>query len=179
MIRIAEEEKRELEKYVEAIENIVKEQEEVKEYTVDGLVSLLIKAFCDEVTAYYQYFTAMHLARGEGRKDAIEEYKEHLDDELEHLEKIALRLEQLGGKPVSDLDEISSLGSSWTRVVFTEVEDQLKLLIDAEYNARQFYQKVISYARGLQDWVTVKLFKQLLEDETNHEFDLKRLLEEI
>ena len=147
--------------------------------TIDTLVSKLVCAFADEITAIWQYFTAIHIIRGEGRRDAIEEYREHMADEAKHLEAISQRLEELGGKIPFNLDEISELGHAWVRINTTDPETQLKVLIKAEEDAIAFYQTVVNEAKALQDWKTQRLFKELLSDEIEHAFDLKRLLEEL
>lgn len=168
-----------LQKFVEALQGVVKDNQEKKTYNVDGLVQKLIIAFCDETTASWQYFSALHIARGEGRTDATQEYQEHLDEELQHLQKIATRIQELGGKIVFDLNEISLIGHNWQRINTTDVAKQLEILKKAQKDARIFYQQIVYYANAIQDYVTADLFKDILADQTKHEFDLKRLIEEI
>ena len=172
-------EEHELQKAIEALEGVINDNEQKKMITIDTLVQKMVVAFCDETTAAWQYFTAMHMIRGAGRVDAIDEYKEHMEDELEHLEDIATRLEEIGGKVPFNIDEISSIGHQWTRINTTDPKTQLTVLIKAEEDAIAFYQEIVNEARALQDWKTQKLFKELLCDEVEHAFDLKRLLEEL
>lgn len=178
MIKSYEEQKADLSKMIEALEGIIDQNEQKKTFTVQGLVEKLIVAFCDETTATWQYFTASHVVRGQGRVDCLDEYNQHMTEQAQHLQKIAHRIEELGGRVVTNLNEISSVGHTWQIISTSDPKQQLNILIDAERDARIFYQDIINYAKGLKDYVTERLFKQILEDETKHEFDLKRLLEQ-
>lgn len=179
MKRIAQEEKRELLSAIESLEEVIAKNDEVKSYNVQGLLQKMRIAYCDEITAVWQYFTAIHTARGQGRTDAIEEYQEHLEEQAQHLQKIATRIEQLGGNVVLDLSEASSMANDWKRIESVDIEQQLMILIEAQRQAREVYQDIVHYAIAIQDWVTSDLFKEILQDETEHEFDLKRLIEQI
>ena len=171
--------KRELEKVIQAIENMIVENEQHKTFSQEDLIEDLKTAYCDETTAWWQYFTALHIIRGAGRMDAVAEYEQHLQDELQHLQKIATRIEQLGGTIIYQLDDISKYGNAWERVKESDAKEQIMLLIRAERSARDFYQKIIYKANYLRDWTTSNLFKDILDEQTQHEFDLRRLLEEL
>lgn len=179
MKRIAEEEKRQLLSAIESLEEVIAKNDQVKSYNFQGLLQKMQVAFCDEITAMWQYFTAIHTARGQGRTDALEEYQQHLLEQIQHLQKIATRIQQLGGRIVLDLSEVGSMANEWKRIQSVDVEQQLIILIQAQRKAREYYQNIVHYAIAIQDWVTSDLFKEILQDETEHEFDLKRLIEEI
>ena len=175
----AEQERRQLNKAIQALEGIMQQNQQKKTFTVDGLVQKLVVAYCDQTTAFWQYFTAAHIARGCGRLDALPQYQQHMEEQLQHLQKVATRIQQLGGKIVFDLNEISMIGHNWQRINTSDVKRQLQILIRAQKQARQFYQSIIYYANALQDWTTSNLFKDLLKDQTQHQFDLKRNLEQL
>ena len=164
---------------IEALEQAVENKKKEESATPEGLTSLLIKATCDETTAIWQYFVAKFTARGEGRLDAMPEYDEHIKDEYDHLFKIAARLQQLGGKPVIDIAEVNEIGNKWERIETKDVAEQLAILIKAEDSAVAFYKEIVAYADALGDEVTKKLFKEILEDETDHSFDLTLTREEL
>ena len=147
------------------------------EQTVD-IVSLLKKAVCDETTAEYQYIIASHIARGAGYCDAVPEYLQHADEERDHKFKLLKRLEQLGATFTKDLVAVSNEGNPWTPIIHVGVKDQLEVLIKAEADAQVFYNKILEQARAQHDEITIKVIRGLLEDECEHETDLRRIIEQ-
>jgi len=169
----------ELSQVIGDLEKLVDEQREEAKVTSEGLAKMLIVATCDEMTAIWQYLVARHYIKGNGRLNVIDEYDEHLEDEWRHLKDISDRLEQIGGKPVFDIDEINELAHSWDRVTMSDPREQLLLLYKAEENAKSYYRDIIRYAKALGDEVTVALFHSILKDETDHSFELSKILEEM
>lgn len=167
----------ELTEVIDALEDMAQKNREKSDVSVDGLAKMLIVAICDEMTAIWQYLVARHSICGSGRLDLIDEYDEHLEDEWEHVKLISERLEQLGGRPVFDLDEINEHAHSWTRIESTDPIEQARIIYGAEESAKEYCRDVIRYARALGDDVTVALFKQILKDETDHSFEIAKILE--
>ena len=64
------------------------------------LIDMLNVAFAEEWLAYYQYWIGSHLAVGVLRHAVADEFMEHAKEELEHAEKLAKRIGQLGGVPL-------------------------------------------------------------------------------
>jgi len=141
------------------------------------LQQMCVVAFIDECTASHQYLMAAHLARGNGYVDATDEYKQHLEEEREHADKWLKRLEQMGIKVKLDLSQIQDSGNKWTPITTSNIKEQLEIIIKAEHDAVEFYSKIVDAAREAKDWITNRLAKQLMEDETTHEFDLLRIYE--
>ncbi|MFA5260058.1 MAG: ferritin-like domain-containing protein, partial [Candidatus Omnitrophota bacterium] len=67
---------------------------------IKKLVELLNKALADEWLAYYQYWAGSKVAVGRMRGIVAEELAEHANEELEHANKLADRIIQLGGSPL-------------------------------------------------------------------------------
>ena len=143
-----------------------------------GVRSMLRKAVCDEFTAEYQYIIAEHIARGAGYCDVTPEYKQHAEEEHAHALKLLKRLEQLDEKFSLDLAHVQTDGNPWTPIVTSSIPEQLDILIKAEQDAQVFYNKIIDQARTEHDEITVRLMKELLSDECEHETDLKRIKEQ-
>lgn len=165
-------------KYVEALETLVNENADSQEKTTEGVVKLLIKALADEWLAAYQYWVCKNLSRGSGKSDADPEFDQHFKEELEHADKLMLRIKELGGKPIFNPNEWLSLGNPWTEVNSTNVKEQLTITIKAENDAIDFYGKIINYVRGF-DEITLRLIRGILADETEHAYDLNMLIEEL
>lgn len=145
---------------------------------VNNIISLLKKAVCDETTAEYQYIIAAHMARGAGYCDAVPEYLQHANEERDHKFKLLKRLEQLGAMFSLDLVGLSNSGNPWTPINHSSIKDQLEVLIKAEADAQSFYNKILEQARAQHDEITIKVIRGLLEDECEHETDLRRIIEQ-
>ena len=141
------------------------------------LVKMLCKAYADEMTATLQYQMALHLARGAGYSDVAPEYLQHMNEEFVHAGQILKRLEQLDIGITWDYSALQSAGNPWTPITGSNIKEQLEILINAEKGAQAFYAKIVECAGGCKDWITNRLFKQLMSDEAEHELDLKRIYE--
>lgn len=142
------------------------------------MVKKLITALADEFLAAYQYWVCRNLSRGEGKSDADPEFEQHAQDELEHANKLILRIKELGGKPIFNPKEWLVLGNPWTEVNTTSVKEQLGITIQAEMDAMEYYGKIIDYVKGF-DEITMRLVRGILSDEAEHLYDLQMLIEEL
>ena len=167
----------EIDKYIEALEGLVDENTAKNGKSEEEVVKMLIKALADEWLASYQYWVCKHLARGNGRCDAIDEFEQHEKEEKEHAEKIMLRIKELGGTPIFNPNEWQSLGNPWTEVNSSSVCEELDITIKAEADAIAYYEKMIDYCKGV-DEVTMRLIRGILADECEHKYDLEMLKEE-
>jgi len=73
---------------------------EIASLDLKELIKLLNKAYADEWLAYYQYWIGARVAVGRMRGVVAGELEEHAKEELEHAEKLAKRIIQLGGTPL-------------------------------------------------------------------------------
>ena len=153
-------------------------QSEQPAENLSKIVINLKKAVCDETTAEYQYIIAGHIARGAGYCDVVPEYEQHANEERDHKFKLLKRLEQLGFMFSLDLINLSNSGNPWTPITTSNIPEQLDILIKAEADAQTFYKQIIADARAENDEITIKLMKELLSDECEHETDLRRIREQ-
>ena len=72
---------------------------------VDGLIEMLNKAYSDEWLAYYQYWVGAKVVTGTAAPKLIAEMEEHAAEELDHAEKLAKRIIELGGTPILSPEE--------------------------------------------------------------------------
>ncbi len=142
------------------------------------IIALLETALADEWLAAYQYWTCKNLARGEGRADSVDEFDQHFKEELEHADKIMLRLNELGGRPISDPSCWKASANPWTAVETSDVCRQLDITRKAEEDAIAYYTECIRKCRDAGDEVTKRLFQQILAEECEHKYDLEMLIGE-
>ncbi|HPB20109.1 MAG TPA: ferritin-like domain-containing protein [Bacteroidales bacterium] len=145
---------------------------------VNKLLELLNKAYADEWLAYYQYWVGAKVAKGIMREPVANELMEHANEELEHAEKLAERILQLGGTPIikpEDWYKMCNCGYEAPENPNTEV--LLKQNIKGEQCAIGVYNKLLEFI-GANDPITFHLIREILEDEVEHEDDLENLLED-
>ncbi len=142
---------------------------------VDTLTAELNRAYCDEWLAYYQYWIGAKVAAGKMAHLIAGELAEHAGEELEHAEKLAKRIIQLGGTPAISPD-LWLKESTWEYLAPTNPDavTLLKQNIQGERCAIEVYQKLLDMVKG-KDLITEHLVREILEDELEHEQDLEDL----
>lgn len=166
-----------LDSFIEEMEALVNESsDEVK--NEQGVLNMLMTALADEWLASYQYWVCKNLVRGTGRVDTISEFDQHFKDEMEHADKLMLRIKELGGKPIFNPADWVNYANPWTEVNTESACAQLDITIKAEEDAIAYYEKMIKYCRGF-DEITMRLCRSILSDEAEHLYDLQMLKEEI
>ena len=143
------------------------------------MIALLNKAYCDELLAFYQYWIGAKLAVGIPRDHVQSELEEHAKEELDHADRLAKRIIELGGTPEIDpanWKQISSCG--YDAPTDPCVEALLEQNIKGERCAIEVYKKLLDYVRG-KDMITGHLVRHILEDELEHEHDLEDLVQDI
>ncbi|MGB9780757.1 MAG: ferritin-like domain-containing protein [Caldanaerobacter sp.] len=141
----------------------------------DKIVEMLNKAFADEWLAYYQYWIGAKIARGPMGEAVAAELAEHAGEELEHAEKLAERIIQLGGTPIvkpEDWYKLTNCG--YDTPDNPDVKVLLEQNIKGEQCAIEVYNKMLSELKDV-DPVTYHLILEILEDELEHEEDLETL----
>jgi len=144
---------------------------------VKKLLDLLNRALADEWLAYYQYWAGAKVAKGPMRPNVVSEFEEHAKEELEHANKVAERIIQLGGTPIISPD-FSKSNCAYEAPKDPFVLKLLKQNIKAEQCAITTYKKLIDFVRGKDD-VTYDMVLSILKDEVEHEEELQMLLEDV
>lgn len=146
---------------------------------VAELIAKLNKAFADEWLAYYQYWVGAQIAVGIFREDVQAEMLEHAGEELEHAQKVADRIIELGGTPIidpKDWAKTSTCGYDAPSDPDTRV--LLDQNIKAERCAIEVYKELADYTKG-KDVVTYHMALEILKEELEHEQDLEDIVEDI
>jgi len=140
---------------------------------INELLKILNEAFAEEWLAYYQYWIGAQVVQGPERSAIQKELMEHANEELEHAQKVATRIIQLGGTPLLDPAE-------WTakaKIKYAAPKDScvhtiLNQNIAGERGAIERYQKICEMTMG-KDIATFHMARQILTDEIEHEQDLE------
>jgi bacterioferritin len=142
---------------------------------VNELLKLLNRAFADEWLAYYQYWIGAQIVEGESRKTLEDELIEHADEELEHAQKLADRIIELGGTPILEPKEwydVTNCG--YKKPDKVDAKSILKQNIEGERCAINVYRHLLNFTKE-KDPVTYDMLLDILADEIEHEEDLEAI----
>jgi bacterioferritin len=137
-------------------------------------IDILNDALATEIVCVLRYMHHYFMATGVHGKSVAGEFKEHADAEREHADRIAERIQQLGGKP--DFNPKSLLERSVSQYIEGEtLADMIREDLIAERVVIEVYQDMVRYF-GTNDPTTRVLMEELLADEEEHASDLADLL---
>lgn len=143
------------------------------------LMEILNAALSEEWLAYYQYWIGAMLMEGPMRSEIEPELQQHALEELNHAVKIAERIIQLGGTPVTN-----PIG--WTKLARCKYEEPSDLYIEViltqnlsgERCAIKRYQELADFTAG-KDYATYQMAVDILNEELEHENDIEEWLTDI
>ena len=141
---------------------------------VPKTIQILNEALATEIVCVLRYMHHYFMATGVHAMSVRDEFKEHADAEREHADKIADRIQQLGGKP--DFNPKSLLERSASQYVEgSNLAEMVKEDLIAERIVIEVYTEIIRYF-GDNDPTTRILIEAILRDEEEHASDLSDLL---
>ena len=124
------------------------------------VIDILNDALKHELGAVNQYWLHYRMLDNWGfTKLAKKERKESIE-EMEHADKLVVRILFLEGLP--NLQYIAPL------MIGQTLKEVLECDLKAEYNARDLYMRGRALCRTHEDYVSMQLFEELLEDEEGH-----------
>ncbi|GAB6183782.1 ferritin-like domain-containing protein [Thermodesulfovibrio hydrogeniphilus] len=133
------------------------------------LMEKLQKAVARELQVSIQYMWQHVMAKGIKAEPVSALLKQFAINEMLHAEKIAERISFYGGTPTTQPAPIT---------IGKNLAEMLELDKKAEEEAVALYKEIIKLAEKEEDYVTRKLFEQILEEEELHLDKFSSLLEE-
>ena len=143
---------------------------------VDDAIALLNHAVATEIVCILRYKFHAVCATGLASEAVKEEFAQHAKEEEEHLDLLAERINQLGGKPNLNPEGVGSRAAS-EYVEGENLIDMIKEDLVAERIAIDSYREMINYL-GNNDPTTRRMMEGILAMEEEHADDLVNLLEE-
>jgi len=153
----------------------------IKISTVDvkELLKMLNAALSEEWLAYYQYWIGARVMEGPMRSEVEPELLLHADQELAHATLVVNRIIQLGGTPVIDPKDWSTVARcGYAAPSDPYIEVILDQNLHGERCAIQRYQEIADFTNG-KDHATYQMAVQILNEELEHENDLEDWLRDI
>jgi len=134
---------------------------------MSAIVELLNKAAAGELQAAIQYVWQHVMVTGMESPELAGVLKGIAVEEMKHYEKIAERIDYLGGVPTTQPDPISR-----SQTNARMLEDDVR----AELDAIRLYRTIVEKAMQEKDYVTAELFEEILTDEEDHHYKFTTLL---
>lgn len=141
---------------------------------VKEAIELLQTALATEIVCVLRYTMHSVAAVGIDSESVKEEFIEHANDEREHMEKIADRINQLGGVPDMDPKGLHSRSATEYGNAQTLI-DMIKENLVAERIAVEHYRDLVRYF-GDKDPTTRIMIEGILAQEEDHANDMHDLL---
>jgi len=142
----------------------------------EEITKLLNVALADEWMAVIQYWSGAQVCKGPQRTEVVQELLAHMQEELQHANKLSKRIIQLGGTPlVSPEAMLKAVGGNYEAPDNPLTSNVLAQNIRGEQHAILYYNSVLDTVRG-KDPITHNMIVEILGDEIEHEQDLEDLL---
>ncbi|PTW62523.1 bacterioferritin [Breoghania corrubedonensis] len=124
------------------------------------VIEYLNKALRHEMTAVNQYWLHYRLTEDWGFALFAKKEREESIEEMQHADKLVGRIIFLGGHPnMQSLDPLR---------IGQNIREVLDCDLAGEYSARALYKEARECAHDKGDYVTMKLFEDLMADEEGH-----------
>jgi len=141
---------------------------------LETTIDLLQSALATEIVCVLRYTMNAISVTGLSSKSVAQEFQEHAADEQRHMTMIAERIDQLGGTPNFDPQDLAARSSTEYGAGGTLVE-MVKQNLIAERIAIEHYLDLIRYFSE-KDPTTRLMLEHILEDEEDHATDMHDLL---
>jgi bacterioferritin len=124
------------------------------------VIEYLNKALRHELTAVNQYWLHYRLLDNWGYKALAKKWRKESIEEMEHADKLTVRIIFLEGFPNMQVLDPLHIGQG--------VKEVLDCDLQAEMSARALYEEAATYCDSVRDYVTRDLFEALMHDEEEH-----------
>lgn len=124
------------------------------------VIEYLNKALRHEMTAVNQYWLHYRLTEDWGFAKFAKKEREESIEEMEHADRLVQRIIFLEGHPnMQSLDPLR---------IGQNIKEVLECDLAGEYSARALYKEARDVCSAKGDYVTMKLFEELMADEEGH-----------
>ncbi len=142
-----------------------------------AVVDMLNEALATEIVCVLRYKRHYFMAQGLAAESVAQEFLEHANEEMDHADRIANRIVQLGGQPDLNPKGLSERSSS-EYVEGNDLKEMIKEDLVAERIAIDIYREAIAFVNE-EDPTTRRLLEDILAKEEEHAEDMASLIAKI
>lgn len=150
--------------------------ETFREITKIDVLPDLIKAYCDEILAWYLYFFMSSTISGNLYPQLKDMLEETAKAEYEHAQELADMIVKLGGKPIADPMTLED-SANFPVIVPDEpldLDEVCKVVAESEKNAITIYNALALKTKD-SDIAVYQLIAHILSEEITHEENFENL----
>ena len=125
-----------------------------------GVIDYLNKALRHELTSVNQYWLHYRLLDNWGYRTLAKKWRQESIEEMQHADKLIERIIFLDGAPNMQTLETLHIGHTVKEVIDRDLQTEL--------NARALYESAATHCHTVKDYVTRRLFEELMHDEEAH-----------
>lgn len=141
---------------------------------VQQTIDILQAVLATEIVCMLRYTMNAITAAGISSESVKKEFQEHAREEQEHMEQVAERINQLGGKPDFNPQNLTSKSAA-EYVEATDLIDMIRENLVAERIACEHYRELVRFFAD-KDSTTRTMLEKILEKEEEHANDMHDLL---
>jgi bacterioferritin len=141
---------------------------------VKQAIDILQTVLATEIVCVLRYTMNAITATGISSESVKEEFAVHASEEQKHMQLVAERINQLGGKPDFNPDRLTSKAAS-QYVEAENLVDMIKENLIAERIACEHYRELVSFFSD-KDPTTRSMLEEILKKEEEHANDMHDLL---
>jgi bacterioferritin len=124
------------------------------------VIEYLNKALRSELTAINQYWLHYRFFDNWGYKTLAKKWRQESIEEMQHADKLAVRIIFLDGMPNMQVLDPLHIGQTVKQVLDSDLQ--------LEMTARALYQEAATHCHHVKDYVSRDLFEELMHDEEEH-----------
>jgi len=124
------------------------------------VIEYLNKGLRSELTSINQYWLHYRLLDNWGYRDLAKKWREESMEEMNHPDKLTVRIIFLEGMPNMQVLDPLRIGQT--------VKEVLDCDLQLEMSGRALYQEAATYCHSVKDYVSRDLFEDLMHDEEEH-----------
>jgi len=124
------------------------------------VIEYLNKGLRSELTSINQYWLHYRLLDNWGYKDLAKKWRDESIEEMNHADKLTVRIIFLDGMPNMQVLDPLRIGQT--------VKEVLDCDLQLEISSRALYQEAATYCHSVKDYVSRDLFEELMHDEEEH-----------
>jgi bacterioferritin len=144
---------------------------------VDRVITVLNQVLASEMVCYLRYTQNAIVAQGIDREQVASMFQNHAAEELGHFQRVADRINQLGGSP--DMNPATMTARSHTEYAApaeTDLQGMIRENLVAERIVIESYTEIIRWL-GDADITSRRLIEKILKEEEDHADELTDLFE--